>query len=136
MSKDFVEQEKRGSQTFQQTIANVNLRLAAVVTGVKKKLDDATETVAEFRTRLDDQGQPITAKVDTIIETMLTRQKGTPLNAEELIAGRITLQLINNETTRLVKQVQAGQGDEATVKKMSQMIALERIYGEADWRSG
>ena len=59
---------------------------------------------------------------------MLARQKGTPLNAEELIAGRITLQLINNETTRLVKQVQAGQGDEAIVKKMSQMIALEGAF--------
>ena len=44
MSKDFVEQEKRGSQPFQQTIANANLRLGGgVITGVKKKIDDVTK---------------------------------------------------------------------------------------------
>ena len=136
MSKAFVEQEKRGSQTFQQTIANVNLRLGGRVAQAysllreKTKIDAVGETtyVAKVNQPVDANDQPTPIKLDTIIETMLTRQKGTPISAEELISGRITLQLINNETTRLVKLVQSNQGDESTVKKMSQMIALEGAF--------
>ena len=123
MARDYIDAEKRGNRTFEKMIAGANLKLGGgAIEAVKERIAGVIETVA---TAERGGGE---FKLDGILETILTREVGQPINAETLIAGRIALQIMNNETTRLQRLVADGDVSPETKQKFLNAIGIEGAF--------
>jgi hypothetical protein len=115
--KDYIERQKRGSVTFLETIQAAEAKIkGGIVQGVKEKIAGVTETVA----RVKKQGN-----IDGILDLLFKRNIGQPINAEDLIAGRMALDVINRDVSRLANSILAGTATEADKVQFRQAMSLE-----------
>ena len=110
--KEYIDKQKRGSITFLETIKAAQRKIdGGVIEAVKK----GGETVA----KLTEGG------VDGILDLLFKRNIGQPINAEDLIAGRLALAVINRDVTLLQQKITAGIATEADKIQFRQAMAIE-----------
>jgi len=110
--KEYIDKQKRGSVTFLETIKAAERKLGG---GVIDAVRGETGTTARLRE----------GNIDGVLDLLFKRNIGQPINAEDLIAGRLALDVINRDVTRLSEIVLSGAATDAQKVKFRQAMSLE-----------
>lgn len=112
--KKYIDEQKRGSVTFLESIQAAQRKIdGGVIEGVK----EGGETIA----RLKEGG------VSGILDLLFKRNIGQPINAEDLIAGRLALAVVNRDVDLLAQRINAGIATDADKIQFRQAMSIEGV---------